>query len=130
MYSLVTRLILHDLAPAFEGLFYHLKSRTLFMEALMPDRTGCDPPSHCWSMLRELVIEQRLSTVGVPVKEAFSAKLQRKLATMAPPRPTIELTLPEAHQALWGLYDDIEAAIRVREFEPGHSPRNLFVSHK
>ncbi len=128
-FLLFTRLINHALAPALEVLFYHLKSRILFMEALMPDREGCDPRSHCWSMLRELVIEQRLYTVGVRVKEAFSAKLQRKLATMAPPRPTIELTLDEAHHALWRLYDDIEEAIRVRDFKPGHSPRNLFVSY-
>ncbi|KAF4510813.1 hypothetical protein G6O67_002676 [Ophiocordyceps sinensis] len=44
--------------------------------------------------------------LGKPVEEAFSAKLQRKLASTMPPRPIVELGFDDAFRHLSRLFED------------------------
>ena len=38
--------------------------------------------------------------LGVPVESAFSAKIQRRLASSVPPRPVVDITFEDAHAFL------------------------------
>lgn len=54
--------------------------------------------------------------LGKPVEEAFSAKLQRKLASTIPPRPIVHLSFDEAFGHLERLFRDGEELINVLNF--------------
>lgn len=48
------------------------------------------------------------------VQEAFSEKIQRRLASTTPPRPMVELKFEEAMSVLRALWKDCEEAARIR----------------
>lgn len=50
-----------------------------------------------------------------PIPEAFSPKVQRRLATSTPPRPMLELSWDEAYEKWQGLCADA-----VRSLSPTH----------
>ncbi|KJZ75053.1 hypothetical protein HIM_05539 [Hirsutella minnesotensis 3608] len=51
-----------------------------------------------------------------PVADAFSAKLQRKLASTMPPRPIVELAFQDAFRHLSRLFEDGADVIRVLDY--------------
>ncbi|KND94563.1 N-alpha-acetyltransferase 35, NatC auxiliary subunit [Tolypocladium ophioglossoides CBS 100239] len=55
-------------------------------------------------------------SLGKPVEEAFSAKLQRKLASTMPPRPIVELGFGDAFGHLSRLFEDGLEIIGVLEY--------------
>lgn len=54
--------------------------------------------------------------LGKPVDEAFSAKLQRKLASTIPPRPIVQLSFDDAFGHLTRLFQDGQEVINVLRF--------------
>ncbi|RCI17235.1 hypothetical protein L249_2444 [Ophiocordyceps polyrhachis-furcata BCC 54312] len=55
-------------------------------------------------------------SLGKPVAEAFSVKLQRKLASTMPPRPIVELGFDEAFRHLSRLFEDSCEVIGALEY--------------
>ncbi|KAI9661935.1 MAG: hypothetical protein M1821_009175 [Bathelium mastoideum] len=68
---------------------------------------------------------QLTSGTGKAVREAFSEKIQRRLASTAPPKPVIEIGIAEAFEKLIHVLDDIREAHRLREVDCLSSPENL-----
>lgn len=65
---------------------------------------------------------------GKAVDEAFSPKVQRRLASTVPPRPITDLQFEEACQNLSCLCDDIREVLRVSDEGPIQNPEHLLVS--
>ncbi|TKA68441.1 hypothetical protein B0A49_05779, partial [Cryomyces minteri] len=63
--------------------------------------------------------------LGRPVKEAFSEKVQRRLATTVPPRPMAEMSFRDAVTKLEKMLQDIHAALLVEETGAFKDPCNL-----
>ncbi|TKA80009.1 hypothetical protein B0A49_00708 [Cryomyces minteri] len=63
--------------------------------------------------------------LGRPVKEAFSEKIQRRLATTVPPRPMAEMSFRDAVTKLEKMLQDIYAALLVEETGAFKDPCNL-----
>ena len=59
---------------------------------------------------------QSTHALGKPVEEAFSAKLQRKLASTVPPRPIVQLSFDDAFGHLTRLFQDGQEVINVLRF--------------
>ena len=56
-----------------------------------------------------------------PVPEAFSSKLQRKLASTVPPRPVVNIAFETAYDHLERLCHDGRALIEVLNYHDSHS---------
>ncbi|KAK5285523.1 N-alpha-acetyltransferase, non-catalitic subunit, partial [Cryomyces antarcticus] len=63
--------------------------------------------------------------LGRPVKEAFSEKVQRRLATTVPPRHMAEMSFRDAVTKLEKMLQDIHAALLVEETGAFKDPYNL-----
>lgn len=75
----------------------------------------------CVDLLPEI---RQTQTLGKPVKEAFSVKMQRKLASSVPPRPMVEITLEDAHAFLNNLCRDAADVYLVLDY---HGCSNILV---
>ncbi|KAL1647999.1 N-alpha-acetyltransferase, non-catalitic subunit [Diplodia intermedia] len=66
-----------------------------------------------WLAVRQHLQEiQDSYATGIPVKDAFSPKIQRRLASTVPPRPVVELPFPDACQVLLELCQDNLEVVR------------------
>ena len=71
-------------------------------------------PCASWALCQELIGQVESSThSGVEVPDAFSEKVQRKLASTTPPRPIVEISLPNALNHLKRMCDDAKRAFSV-----------------
>lgn len=68
-------------------------------------------------------IEETMS-LGKPIEEAFSLKLQRKLASTVPPRPIVKIERKEAMAHLRRLCQDAADVLQMLDY---HGPYNLRV---
>src|SRR5699024_6212590 len=68
-------------------------------------------------------IEQSMS-LGKPIEEAFSLKLQRKLASTVPPRPMVKINSNEAMEHLRRLCQDAADILQMLDYR---GPYNLRV---
>ncbi|KAL8817087.1 MAG: hypothetical protein Q9223_004014 [Gallowayella weberi] len=73
----------------------------------------------CTKVLPDLL---RTQGVGKPVKEAFSVKLQRKLASSVPPRPMVEIGFEDAQAFLSNLCRDAADVYHVLDY---HGSSNI-----
>ena len=73
-----------------------------------------------WCQCSEL-LPNFLHTIasGVAVKESFSAKIQRRLASTVPPRPIVEISLVDAHAHLKRLCRDATEVVQVLDYNGG-----------
>ena len=90
------------------ALILRLRFREMFFEAVAVDvdvlqNGSTEGWQQCTAMLPLLLTSQ---TVGKPVKEAFSVKIQRKLASTVPPRPIVTVSFNDAIQHLRRLCQD------------------------
>lgn len=60
-------------------------------------------------------------SLGQPVPEAFSTKLQRRLASTMPPRPIVQLEFDEAYSHFKRLFQDGKEAMNVLKYSDPHS---------
>jgi hypothetical protein len=70
------------------------------------------------AVLPDSLVSQDLA---VPVPDAFSVKLQRKLASTVPPRPVVEIALKTAYDQLARFGSDGRAMIEVLDYHDSHS---------
>lgn len=69
--------------------------------------------------LRELPVLLKTKPLGIPVKGAFSATIQRRLASTIPPRPIVEISFEEAYEHLQRTCQYIGEADRFRDYYGG-----------
>lgn len=69
--------------------------------------------------LKELPILLKTKPLGIPVPRAFSATIQRRLASTIPPRPIVEISFEEAYEHLQRTCQYIGEADRFRDYYGG-----------
>lgn len=86
-----------------------------------------------WTRLADQVEDVMKSHgLGKPVPDAFSAKIQRRLASTAPPRPIADVKFEEACRQLKTLYTDLEEVLmmgRIWTDDASFPISNLMVSY-
>ncbi|KAA6410043.1 MAG: amino-acid N-acetyltransferase subunit Mak10 [Lasallia pustulata] len=105
------------------ALLSRLNFRKWFMAAVAfgDDVDDLDSPSmwqQCAKLL-PLLLESR--AVGTEVADAFSAKIQRRLASTVPPRPIVNITFEEAHSHLSRLCEDGKGAYEILDYHGGNN---------
>jgi N-alpha-acetyltransferase 35, NatC auxiliary subunit len=114
------------------ALALRLEFRRRLMTALAaPFEPDLPPPlmHQLWTAVGELLSDIKLTNaLAQPVLGAFSAKIQRRLASTVPPKPVVELSFEEAFEKLSVLCLDCREASRLTELEAAESPANLMVS--
>ncbi|CAJ2511036.1 Uu.00g066610.m01.CDS01 [Anthostomella pinea] len=108
------------------ALDFRLELRIAFLRALdLANLRKANPDSlkMPWIQMRGLIdhIEKRHS-LGKPVPEAFSTKLQRRLASTMPPRPIVELSFEECYGHFKLLFQD---GIEVTDVLKYSDPQSL-----
>lgn len=106
-----------------KALDYRLQFRISFLKAVESAnfRTSTDVESS-WRHLIYLIPYIRSSTsLGKPVPDAFSVKLQRKLVSTVPPRPIVQISLEAAFDHLENLCKDGIVAAEVLMYHDSHS---------
>ncbi|KAI9787913.1 MAG: hypothetical protein M1835_002590 [Candelina submexicana] len=104
-----------------------LNFRKFFLRAVAEDLDVKDVLStqqwqHCISLLPLI---QQTRALGKPVKEAFSVKLQRRLASTVPPRPIVTTSFDEAFTFLKRLCQDGNDVVRVLDYHGAHNMLNF-----
>lgn len=108
-----------------DALVQRLAFRSKLLQASSP---GCPANSlTCfWNQVSEKIpILRESHRMGHPVKDAFSIKIQRRLASTIPPRPTVEVDLEDAFAQLARTCEDIKDGLQVLDLQPPSSPANI-----
>lgn len=78
-----------------------LKFREAMLLAVNLDDDIKEKRREAWkTCLQILPIMQQTGNLGTPVDAAFSAKIQRRLASSVPPRPVVQISFDAAHAFL------------------------------
>jgi hypothetical protein len=115
-------LIPQDIA---EALGYRLELREEFLRAIeLAAETGhqravLQAPWDHMEMLWDAI--NKSHSLGIPVPEAFSTKIQRKLASTMPPRPIVQLSFEEANTHFKRLIADGKEVVKVLDFKDSQS---------
>ncbi|KAI4239402.1 MAG: hypothetical protein LQ349_000423 [Xanthoria aureola] len=88
-----------------------LKAMELDLNLVKPN--GVQLWRDCEDLLPEI---RQTQTLGTPAKEAFSVKMQRKLASSVPPRPMVEIKFEDAHAFLHNLCRDAADVYHVLDY--------------
>lgn len=107
-----------------EALHSRLELRQIFLNVAETPQHRNDPEKarKPWSDgLPVLAQLNKTHGLGQPVEEAFSAKLQRKLASTMPPRPIVQLSFNDALGHFTRLFQDGEQMIDVLHFHDTQS---------
>lgn len=102
-----------------EALLLRLKLRHIFLDAVECPKHMKEPDLAKTPWREGLAILPALKkshNLASPVDEAFSAKLQRKLASTMPPRPIVQLDFDVAFGHLKGLFEDALELINVLHY--------------
>lgn len=102
-----------------EALLLRLKLRHIFLDAVECPKHMKEPDLAKTTWREGLAILPALKkshNLASPVDEAFSAKLQRKLASTMPPRPIVQLDFDVAFGHLKGLFEDALELINVLHY--------------
>ncbi|KAJ4350984.1 N-alpha-acetyltransferase, non-catalitic subunit, partial [Neurospora sp. IMI 360204] len=114
-----------------QALSFRLELRSAFLRALelIEDRGSPDSLQIPWYQMHS-VWEAILKLPGLAkeVPEAFSTKLQRKLASSMPPRPIVTLSFDEAAKHFKKLCNDAIDAVKILDYHDSQSLLN-FVFH-
>ena len=110
------------------ALVCRLNFRKSFLAAVAFEDATEDVDSHsAWQQCDELLcLLLETKTVGVAVKDAFSTKIQRRLASTVPPRPIVQITFEDAYAHLSRLCQDGKEVHGVLDY---HGGNNLLVHH-
>lgn len=101
-----------------EALVSRLTLRKNFLLSVQQDSMLNDPKA--WdSCLIELPVVLETKRLGIPVNSAFSAKIQRRLASTIPPRPIVEIGFEQAHEELRRTCQCMGEANRIKQYYGG-----------
>lgn len=91
--------------------------------------TSCiSPPRSFFTSIQEyLIAMQKSHTLGKQVPEAFSTKLQRRLASTVPPRPMVTVSMDQAWSFWRNMLNDCRDVFTVHE--AAHS-QDLWTAHQ
>ena len=106
-----------------DALISRLSFRRSFLISVGPksEYSQLDSREDC---LRALPILLKTKPLGIPVERAFSATIQRRLASTIPPRPIVKTSFEEAYEHLQRTCQYIGEADRLRDY---YSGSNLMV---
>ncbi|KAK3947480.1 Mak10 subunit, NatC N-terminal acetyltransferase-domain-containing protein [Pseudoneurospora amorphoporcata] len=111
-----------------QALSFRLELRSAFLRALelIEDRGSPDSLQIPWYQMHS-VWEAILKLPGLAkeVPEAFSTKLQRKLASSMPPRPMVTLSFDEAAKHFKKLCNDAIDAVKILDYHDSQSLLNF-----
>lgn len=111
------------------ALGFRLELRTSFLRAIELAEIRSNPASLSlpWSHMQAVWDQINKSRhLGTPVPEAFSTKIQRKLASTMPPRPIVQLSFEETSEHFKKLFTDGIDVLNVLNYS---DPQSLLVSH-
>jgi N-alpha-acetyltransferase 35, NatC auxiliary subunit len=110
-----------------DSILSRLRLRINFLSALERGlEVAEDRTSEEWlSCLRILPSVIDTNSLGKPVEESFSLKIQRRLASSVPPRPMVKISFEDAMVDLKRLCKDTIDILQVLDF---HGSNNLLVS--
>lgn len=109
-----------------DGIKCRLSLRRGLLHALDEDEDYRVKPEHFSSCLSQVSSLTNTASLGKRVPEAFSEKIQRKLASTVPPRPIVNINFDDALAHLKRLCQD---AIDLKEVLEYHGPHNLKVCY-
>lgn len=101
-----------------EAIILRLRSRQSFLEAFLPLRPN-EAPEARWTVMEERIKEIQAShALSKLAPQTFSAKVQRRMASTAPPRPIIDIGFDEASKYLAKMFDDVQRALQATYLSP------------
>lgn len=106
------------------ALAFRLELRTAFLRAieLAELRSNPDSLSLPWSQMKAVWEPINKSRhLGTPVPEAFSTKIQRRLASTMPPRPIVQLSFEETYEHFKKLFTDGIDVLKVLNYSDSQS---------
>lgn len=106
----------HDIL---QGLSARLKLRRIFLEAAeSPENKGDFAKAQApWIEAADILpVIENTHALAKDVDEAFSAKLQRKLASTMPPRPIVQIDFKEAFGHLSRMFEDGGEVVNVLKY--------------
>lgn len=110
---------------AWRAVLARLESRIAFLETITEaaaDTRDASAISPLWKkVIGTLPPIKESTSLGKPVPESFSVKLQRKLASTVPPRPIVQIGFETAFGILEQLCKDGEIVVEVLEYYGSHS---------
>ncbi|KAK3387459.1 Mak10 subunit, NatC N-terminal acetyltransferase-domain-containing protein [Podospora didyma] len=117
--------ISEDMAQA---LGFRLELRTAFLRAIELSELRSNPESLSlpWSQMKAIWEPINKSRhLGTPVPEAFSTKIQRRLASTMPPRPIVQLSFEETYGHFKRLFNDGIDVLKVLDYTDSQSLLNF-----
>lgn len=102
-----------------DGIRDHIVARKDLIDAFLPAPTKPLPKNLFRSCTRRLDGIKEVHMLAEEVKEAFSSKMHRKLASTAPPRSPVELSFEDAVTQLERMLEDLLRTLDVVAFDGG-----------
>ncbi len=126
---MAARRLLHTLRPTIsdemaDALSFRLELRTAFLRAIELSELRSNPESLSlpWSQMKAVWEPIRKSRhLGTPVPEAFSTKIQRRLASTMPPRPIVQPSFEETSEHFMKLFSDGIEMLKVLKYSDSQS---------
>ncbi|KAI0194931.1 Mak10 subunit, NatC N-terminal acetyltransferase-domain-containing protein [Xylaria flabelliformis] len=114
-----------------EALGSRLRLRIAFLDAVDLSITRNDTSENAklpWVQLSALIIDiENQHALGKPVPEAFSTKLQRRLASTMPPRPMVKLSFEESIMHFKRFFQNGNEVIDVLQYTDPQSLLNFIL---
>lgn len=110
-----------------EALTSRLASRLDFVSAFLPAPNRPTPRLEFERGKERLAQIKATHFLGIPVKEAFSEKMHRRLASTAPPRSSIELSFQETCIRVGEMYDDLLRVLEAVGYDGGAAGLRTFL---
>ncbi|ROV89101.1 hypothetical protein VMCG_09846 [Cytospora schulzeri] len=121
----------HSLGPIAQALDFRLELRYAFLRAIELSELRSHPESlkTPWIQMKAILEPINEShSLATPVPEAFSVKLQRRLASTMPPRPIVQLSFEDAYSHLKRLFVDGIEVTDVLKYNDSQSLLNFVLS--
>ncbi|EAQ86987.1 hypothetical protein CHGG_08240 [Chaetomium globosum CBS 148.51] len=130
------RKIIHDISHTLtdelaHALGFRLELRSAFLRAIELSELRSDPESLSlpWSQMQGVwEVVNKTRHLGKPVPEAFSTKIQRRLASTMPPRPIVQPSAEETHEHFKKLIADGINVLNVLHYSDSQSLLNFVLT--
>jgi len=109
------------------ALIDRLKLKQEFLQAFLPPRPDEIAETRWLQLVARLQYIKVSHAIAKPVPAAFSAKVQRRLASTAPPRPIKDLAFDDACHYLEKMYKDVRVALQATQLSANAGLRPVVV---